>query len=494
MRRLTLNWRWQPAARLGPLAVVALALLSRPGLAQVPMSPVLLLDGEGVSAAFAPTDEDFPNPERGFHIYAGSLFDGDTFDQRMAFIAKERQLRLVFARTSLPATALTASQLAAMSANFAAARNRGVKLILKFDYGNEGIEPALSQVLAHMNQLKPVLAANQDVIAFVQAGFIGAWGEWHGSKSGLDTVASKRAIKDAVLAAVPGQIFVEFRQGFVLQEDWYPTPLTATEAFSGSPKARSGLHNDCFLTGGGDSSTYRPKGTVVVDLEITKNQLQQRQYAVAHTEYVPFGGETCNDSAGARTQMRTACSGGTDESGQSGGILNEGPRYHLTHLNHNFAPEFIEQWQVEGCYPQVRRSMGYRFQLDSVRHASHVARGETVMFNVAMRNVGWSRIFSARPLVVTIVNGGAVYAAKSTLDLMRLPSQAKASTNIPITLTVPAAAPPGSYDVYLSAPDIWPTTASSAMYAVRFANADTATQAWDPRGARFSTGTKLIVQ
>ena len=58
-----------------------------------------------------------------------------------------------------------------------------------------------------------------------------------------------------------------------------------------------------------------------------------------------------------------------------------------------------------------------------------------------------------------------------------------------------AGAGTGDYDVYLSVPDIFSTTAGDARFAVRFANADNATlgQAWEAGAARFKLGTTLNV-
>ncbi|MBC7547596.1 MAG: hypothetical protein H7224_02995, partial [Polaromonas sp.] len=57
-------------------------------------------------------------------------------------------------------------------------------------------------------------------------------------------------------------------------------------------------------------------------------------------------------------------------------------------------------------------------------------------------------------------------------------------------------APVGDYDVLLSAPDIFSSTAGTSTFAVRFANADNAVlaQAWNAGTARFATGATLSVR
>ena len=78
-----------------------------------------------------------------------------------------------------------------MDTYFNKLRELGKKAVLRFAYetafmGRAGSGPTLEDVLRHMEQLKPFLAQNTDVIQVVQAGFIGAWGEWHSSFHGLE--------------------------------------------------------------------------------------------------------------------------------------------------------------------------------------------------------------------------------------------------------------------------------------------------------------------
>jgi len=55
--------------------------------------------------------------------------------------------------------------------------------VLRFAYekSNRGVDygPTLEWILRHVDQLAPVIRDNADVIYVMQAGFVGAWGEWH---------------------------------------------------------------------------------------------------------------------------------------------------------------------------------------------------------------------------------------------------------------------------------------------------------------------------
>lgn len=384
--------------------------------------------------------------------------------------------RLIFAKVKLDnfrTTDLTEAWLSAMNKNFASVRAAGLKttLLFSYDFTEGGNDASAAQIKRHLEQLKPVLASNADVIPFMRAGFIGAWGEWHSSKSGnscgynagatsCETAdANRLLIRDALFANIPGTTQIGFRYPPDLQK-WYPSP---------TQQKRAGIHNDCFLAGPTDSGTYENEAA--------------RTYAKALTADTAFGGETCEN---AGTPIRITCAD----------ILSEGAQYHLSWLNINYAPSVINAWKTGGCFDEVSRSMGYRMQLDTLSHPAKAARGSAAEVMVNLRNVGWARIFNPRKLVVTLkhkTSGATITAAAG--DLQILASQASASTPLIISVTIPTDAQSGDYDLYLSAPDIFSATANDARFSVRFANTDNSAigQAWDTSTGVFKSGTVMTL-
>ncbi len=450
--------------------------------------------GPNVSATFTPdTTTDFPNPERGFHYIADLPSSG--WEQSLQII-KGDGLRLVFASLNLRdyrTQPIASSFLAAIQQGLDAARRYGLKVVLAPMYDSVGAadnDTTIDWVKVHTGQLKPLCAANADVIAYVQAGFVGMWGEWHDSSSGLDLKDNMRAVRNLVMDMVPSPIPVQFPKIWALQEEWYPTVLGPGVAFDGSPQSRAGFNNMCFMAGKNDSY-YFPGPWNLLDHLITKSEAEERAYAAALTEYAAFGGETCDNHP---SEERLSCSGSTDGAGNPGGILAEGPRYHLAYLNRGYFDGYMNTWINEGCFDTVSRSMGYRFQLDAVTHQSTAQPGQTVDVDVAMRDVGWSRIFSARKMMVTLVNGNTSITAESVVDLRQLPSQAASSSHVLAHVSIPVGTAPGTYAVHLSMPDVYPRTAGVADYAIRPANANAGGQSWDPSAARFTTGTSVTVQ
>lgn len=383
---------------------------------------------------------------------------------------------MVFAKVKLDnfrTSDLSAEWLASMDKNFATVRAAGMKttLLFSYDFSEGGNDASAAQIKRHLEQLKPVLAANADVIPFMRAGFIGAWGEWHSSKSGnscgynagttpCDVAdANRLLIRDALYANIPSTTQIGFRYPPDLQK-WYPSP---------AQQKRAGIHNDCFLAGPTDSGTYETEAA--------------RAYAKTLTENAAFGGETCEN---AGTPVRNTCAD----------ILSEGAQYHVAWLNIDYAPSVINAWKAGGCFNEVSRSMGYRFQLDALKHAATAARGSSAEVAIDLRNLGWARIFNARKLVVTLKHKtSAATITVAAGDLQSLASQASTSSQISASIAIPADAEIGSYDIYLSAPDVFSATAGDARFAVRFANSDNNAlgQVWDNTNALFKTGTSINI-
>jgi Domain of unknown function (DUF4832)/Domain of unknown function (DUF4874) len=399
------------------------------------------------------------------------------FDAGSVKAAYDSGIRLAFAKIQLDryrAADLPAAWLDTLDKNFAAIRAAGMKvtLLFSYDFTENGNDASAAWIKRHLEQLKPVLAANADVIPYMRAGFIGAWGEWHSSKSGnscgynagstpCDTADANRVIiRDALFANVPVTTQIGFRYPPDLQK-WYPSP---------TQQSRAGLHNDCFLAGPTDSGTYENPTA--------------RDYAKALTANTAFGGETCEN---AGTPVRNTCAD----------ILKEGAQYHLAWLNLEYAPSVINAWKAGGCFAEVSRSIGYRLQLDALSHPAQATRGQSIAVSLDLRNVGWARLFNPRKLTVTLRHktSGAVIAAAAG-DLQALKPQADASTRLTVDVALPAGAQTGDYEVLLGAPDSFATNAGNPRFNLRFANADNAAQAqaWDAASAVFKAGTTVNVR
>jgi Domain of unknown function (DUF4832)/Domain of unknown function (DUF4874)/Peptidase inhibitor family I36 len=435
-------------------------------------------------ASFTTSTAELANPERGMYTWAANnLLQWTQADANAQYRAG---YRVVYAPVRLDAyagTALPSSVLDQLTARFAMARQAGLKVVPRFlynypesetEYRNVKDAP-LTRVLEHIAQLKPILANNADVIAYLQAGFIGAWGEWHTSSNGLTAVGSRTQIRDALLDALPSERFLQLRYPAYLMQWAAQVPSWR----DGSAASRIGLHNDCFLASPTDVGTYSGNAGT---------RETERNYIAALSQVAPFGGETCNPADDPNPVPRTTC----DD------ILREGRQFGLSYLNNEYYRNiFHTRWESQGCMAEVKRSMGYRFELVTLRHPSEVAAGQSGQMLLTVRNVGWARAYNPRALMLLLRH-------RTTSAVVRIPVPAVdprtwlpgATSSASAAFALPSGTAKGAYDVLLALPDGAERLRTDVRYSVRPGNADDAarSQAWDASLGAFSTGTVLTVR
>lgn len=386
-----------------------------------------------VSAVFRASSTEVPNPDRGFYAFVDDLRQLVAEDLAAEYDAG---IRLVYTPIRLDAYRdqdLPESELALMSEGMDRIRDAGLGLIVRFVYNYpeseedylDAQDAPLDRVRAHITQLAPLMSEHADLITFWQAGFVGAWGEWHSSSSGLDTPAMKDQVRDALLEVLPRDVFLQLRYPPDLAR-LTPIPYQGDD-FASTPRARVGFHNDCFMSSDTDVGTF--EGGLDDPL---------REYIADLAATAPVGGETCN--ADEETAQRTRCED----------ILAEGARYRLSYLNRDYHTAFHDQWRREGCFDEVERSLGYRLELRSVVHPAESTPGAPFTITVTIDNTGWARPFTPRRLVLELSSERSTHRLETTLDVRRLtPGEHSA----PYTLLLPALEP-GRYGVAVGLPDL----------------------------------------
>ena len=124
-----------------------------------------------------------------------------------------------------------------MNAYFEACRKMNITIALRFAYVFNYERMAdqdcvsLDQMLRHMEQLKPILAKNRDVLFCLEGGFFGEWGEQSGGSSWY-TSGKGGTIMNAAVEMVPDDLWVVVRYYNV----WKQTNAVA--------KKQLGFHND----------------------------------------------------------------------------------------------------------------------------------------------------------------------------------------------------------------------------------------------------------
>lgn len=334
-----------------------------------------------------------------------------------------------------------------LDTNFKDIRDAGLKAIIRFSY-NEGPYPdsepdaSKAQILRHIEQLTPLLQTNADVIAWVEAGFIGAWGEWHTSTNGLDTLTDKRDILQAVIESIPNR-YVQVRYPANIIE-MFPDPKDAA-------KARVAHHNDCFLSSDTDVGTYERDGVNTIE--------RDQKYLAELTRLTPMSGETC-----APNPPRSECAS----------AIQEMEVLHLSAINEAYHKGILQSWEDGGCMNEITNRLGYRLALTSAEFNEEVRPGGLLTLTVDITNTGFASLMNPRPLYVSLLGQDALNVPPYTVKLELDPrSWQPGSSSFTAKLRLPSKIVEGDYNLAFWLPDEAETLRENPLYAVQFANEGT---------------------
>ena len=338
-----------------------------------------------------------------------------------------------------------------LDSNFSDIRDAGIKAIIRFAY-NQGPYPdsepdaSKSQILRHIEQLTPLLQKNSDVIAWVEAGFIGAWGEWHTSTNGLDNLADKHDILNALTAAIPSR-YVQVRYPANIIE-MYPDPMDAVEA-------RVAHHNDCFLSSETDVGTYERDGLNTIERDQT--------YLAELTRFTPMSGETCAPFP-PRSECATA--------------IQEMELLHFSAINEAYHKGILRSWEEGHCLQEITDRMGYRLTFTSADFNEQVRPGGLLNLTVNISNNGFASLMNPRPLFIALShspNGRGMSEGQGEGDtIVKLELDPRTwqpgDSAFTASIRLPSKIPEGDYTLALWLPDEAETLQSNPLYAVQFAN------------------------
>lgn len=442
--------------RLG--SYLAATAVASAALVVAPPSLAAPLAAADTTVTYTPTAENVANPERGLYHHTGDC-DKQVFDVAVLRDYRTRQgislVMCVFYLAEFRNSPISQTALAHLGRQFETARAAGVKVILRFAYttSTDGADAPKDRVLAHLDQLAPALRANSDVIYLMQAGFIGAWGEWYytqnfgnaGVISATDW-ANRKAVTDKILSVLPATRMVQLRTPKFKRTMYTANPLSPGDAYNGTAVARLGHHNDCFLASPDDYGTY-------------ENPAVEYPYLAAETTYLAMGGETC-----APNPPRSSCPTATGELG----------RFHWSYLNTDYHTGVLASWRDGGCWADVTLRLGYRFTLRTGTYPTTATRGGQLRASITLTNTGWAAPVNPRGAALVLRNtaNGTYHWFTLGADPRRwLPDT---TTTISPTITLPADMPRGSYALLLVLPD--QQLSSRPEYAIRFANESV----WEP--------------
>lgn len=436
-------------------------------------SPEVLL-GQSTTRDYQATSAVIANPERGwyddYYSYSGGSSLGTLYRPLKAkeMIANRENdkvtliLRLFYLHQFLELDEVSTEYLARMQSDFDSVRAAGVKCIVRFAYSAsqkaEVWDATPEKVFSHIESLAGVLSANGDVIAGVQAGFIGAWGEWYytknfagpGYKPDATDQQNRKTLVEKLLNVLPDHVSVQGRTPAIMQNlVGTNDPITGAEAFDGSHKSRIGHHNDCFLANASDYGTYT-------------NLEEDLAYLHETTKYTITGGETC------------------DASNNYSDCVIGVPRMeelHWTYLNRDYNRDVYDKWVEQECYGEINISMGYRIRLVSATLADSADQGSSMQVSFRFHNDGYAAPTQFKPIQLVLTHTGSgeqtILDYQGTNDDIRfwLPGgiQTEGAVEIPADLE------DGNFNLGIRFPDKDPRLALIPSYSIQLANVGT----WD---------------
>ena len=394
-------------------------------------------------------------------------------------------------------------------------RRHGLKAVLRFAYEKDmdvPYGPKLEWILRHIDQLAPILRSNADVIYVLQAGFVGAWGEWHSATHiAQDDHAARAAIIKRLLEVLPEERMLQVRVPKYKRSSLEQPVLNAFEVLSPKtahtaiPAARIGFHNDGFLAGPSDGGTW-PEGPL-----FGQPGNPEFDYMTRESAFVPVDGELFWADQGF--DGKTPRGKGVD--GLNAAVHMRLHHYSSFSLAHSYSERegkvfSMDYWLAEPIakedlqkakmpisdgyfedafgrpvarvpFEYIQDHLGYRLELQTARFPRKLGVGAELAVEIDFVNRGFSTLHNRRPACLALVDvDGKVtelpvpesdprqWQPFEPLDEAYKPLVHK----IRFTGRLPAAIQPGWYQIGLWMPDADARLRLDPRYAVRVANRD----------------------
>jgi Domain of unknown function (DUF4832)/Domain of unknown function (DUF4874) len=415
---------------------------------------------QAVTVSYQKDSSDFVNPERGMMLKLLSDSSNpkllSSWDFQNLKSNKSSVVIRVYNLSTFKGRSIAQSFLDSIQSDLNLVRNNGMKAVVHFSYNfNDGStqDAPLSVVLGHIDQLGPVLKKNTDVIAFMNAGFIGRWGEWHSSTNGLTSNENKRKVLEKLLSVLPKERVVAVRYPKD-KKTIFGTESSMTEAmaFNGTNRTRTAHHNDCFVASVDDAGTYIfPYDTASLN--------RQKNYLSQENLFLPQSGETC-----VYSPPRSDCSQ----------AMADLQRMRWSILNKPGNSTLLSRWQSQGCYSEISKRLGYRYRLlDAVLPTEHT-RGTAMTVKVRMTNEGFAGVYNPRKLELVLRNRSSGQVTRYNISpgedvRLYLPASAETKT-LTLKASIASTIAKGTYDMFVNMPDPSSSLYSRSAYSIRLAN------------------------
>lgn len=435
------------------------------------------------------------NPERGFyHALEAKLSKNNTnclWDER--YIEKyTNQFSLFHLRVGLEEFSTNAGgndslispvALETLDKTLAIFRKKNTTVIMRFSYNVKGItdnngrylnaEPSMDIIEKHITQLGNVLKNYYDIIASVETGMLGPWGEQHSTIIGDSSIENSYTyyrLVEAWLKALPSGRSITVRRPLYFTY-WtnhkYNLELTTINLSRFNildyPQyldlKRVGVFNDGYLGSSSDLGTYVDRDSELAWLN-------------TQAKYTLFGGEVVADSK----------TGGIGKYNSVNYLEKEALLTHTSYLNYywNYT-KVISAWEKNQYhgendyysnqtseYTYVANHLGYRFVLRKSELANDL-RSNKIYLKGKIENVGFGNVVNQKIVEVIVQNENKSLYFQVAFDVNNILS--KETVDYLFEIELPQDLNAGEYDVLLKISDIHELKRTN-LRSIQFANSD----------------------
>lgn len=454
------------------------------------------------------------NPERGFRLEVALdvteknyVWEPDKYQDITSYLEEETGLyasdsvslvQTYFYLTGAVGKDLTEENFQTMDIFFDKLRELDKKAVLRFAYetqfmGRASTGPTLDDIIRHTEQLQPFLAKNKDVIQVVQAGMIGAWGEWHSSFHQLENSdETKRTILQHICRMTPNGRAIQIR---------VPEYKNLLDTAS-SEYGRTSFHDDFIIINKHKWDGGMSEGTPAFE------------QIVRESPYLPVDGEL----------PWGTWSMNADPDNPEAGWIIDGPQtarrlflQHYTSLSviHNYKEKntkdkysmmywketpvtkaFLQENKMpvsdgyfskkdgseveRNVFDYIRDHLGYRIELQEALVPSALSSNNNKV-EISLINRGFSTLFNEHPVYLALIDEAGKVCTTVLTDANVndwQPYNPKDTSCTPLihtikaNLQIPEGLPKGCYRIGLWIPDGSERLKFNSRFAIRCANSD----------------------
>ena len=466
-----------------------------------------------IHRSYTPSEEVLANPERGLYRMVEYKYHKRTYDEdhpekdelattdvtsattslNDAYVDNTLVMTLFYLFDFVDADHISQAGIDYVRSVLSNVRAKGKKAIVRFAYNNRHpskwhMEPTVTQIQNHLEDLHQTLSDFEDIIYVVQAGMIGTYGEWYYTthfgpeKGGLDyTISgdavsgfdSRKKVIQALLDHVPDRCQIalrspEYKACFL--NPGHVSQYTSLTGFGTDANHRLSFHNDAFLYGHDtDMGTFR---------ETWQKAMWKDQGA-----WLVNGGEAPYSS--------------NPISGMDGysyaNVLASVYNYHYSYLHHDTGyhthpgstdPDdgstLMRYWHEQGWMTDIEKMLGYRLYLTDVAITGQSSSGSTLHVSLTLANSGAARVLNARPMELVLLHNGEPTVLKADAGDVRLVAGGTVSgtkvtpgtQTYSFDVTLPQTLSKGD-KLALWLPDAKEELQERQAYAIRLANQET---------------------